>query len=91
MILASKSLSKMNEVRNSPMLTFEMRDLTSKSSVFKFLGFEMIQKDNCLIIHQKDWIKRILYKFGMNDCKISNVPMQTKLLSLKADKDSLCI
>lgn len=34
----------MNEVRNSLMLKFEIKDLTSRSSVFKFLGLEIIQK-----------------------------------------------
>jgi uncharacterized protein with HEPN domain len=41
----------------------------------KFLGMEIIRNKAEIFIHQKNYIEDMLKRFGMSECKTSDVPM----------------
>jgi hypothetical protein len=51
-----------------------------------FLGLHICQLDTCIFISQTKYIKEMLKKFGMVDCKPVSTPMQT---SCKLRKDDI--
>ncbi|KAD2393347.1 hypothetical protein E3N88_40324 [Mikania micrantha] len=53
---------------------FEMRAL---SELKTFLGLQVKQTPNGTFIHQSKYVKDLLNKFDMNDCKIISTPMAT--------------
>ncbi|WZY88683.1 hypothetical protein YC2023_045418 [Brassica napus] len=61
---------------------FEMTDLGLMSY---FLGMEVQQKGDGIIIHQRKYAKEILKKFQMEDCKGTDTPMNQKEKFSKED------
>jgi hypothetical protein len=49
-----------------------------------FLGLQICQRNTCIFISQTKYIREMLKRFGMEDCKPVNTPMQT---SCKFSKD----
>ena len=54
-----------------------------------FLGLQVNQMKNGTFIHQTKYIKDLLTKFDMNDCKPCSTPMATNKLVMSEDKDEL--
>lgn len=61
---------------------FEMTDLGLMSY---FLGMEVQQRIDGIIIHQRKYAKEILKKFQMDDCKSTDTPMNQKEKFSKED------
>ena len=61
---------------------FEMKDL---GLLHYFLGLEIWQLDNCIILNQGKYTVDILTKFGMIECKLAATPMEINLHKLKDD------
>ena len=65
---------------------FEMKDL---GLMHYFLGLEVWQKPNEMILSQGKYTIDILKRFGMMDCKSMTTPMETNLHKLKEATASL--
>jgi hypothetical protein len=52
-----------------------------------FLGLQICQHDKGIFISQTKYIREMLKKFGMEDCKPMSTPMQTNC-KLRKDDDS---
>jgi hypothetical protein len=50
------------------------------------LGLQICQHDKCIFISQTNYIREVIKKFGMEDCKPVSNPMQT---SCKLSKDDV--
>ena len=61
---------------------FEMKDL---GLLHYFLGLEVWQQDNYIILNQGKYTIDILTKFGMMECKPTATPMEINLHKLKDD------
>lgn len=51
-----------------------------------FLGLQISQQNNGIFISQSKYIKKMLKKFGMEDCKLVSTPMTTGCKLSKDDK-----
>jgi hypothetical protein len=51
-----------------------------------FLGLQIYQHDTCIFISQTKYIKEMLKRFGMEDCKPVSTPMQTSCKLRKEDE-----
>jgi hypothetical protein len=52
-----------------------------------FLGLHICQRNQGIFISQTNYIKEMLKRFGMEDCKLVTTPMQTSC-KLRKDDDS---
>lgn len=64
---------------------FEMSDLGLLSF---YLGIEVEQQEDCVIVKQTSYAKKILAKFGMTDCNPTKFPMEPGT-RLDADKQGV--
>lgn len=76
MIMFSKSNQELDNLINSISKSFKITELTNRNLVF--LGLE-IKRLGDLFITQRELIRKLLQKFKMSDCKMSQIPMQPKL------------
>ena len=67
------------ECKNKPILEFEMKDL---GMMHCFLGLEVWQYLDKILLNQGKYAVEILKIFGMIDCKDMTTPMTTSLKSL---------
>lgn len=84
LLIVSSNNSKINDIKIMLMNEFEM---TSVEKVDTFLGIH-IERDNknCIIkLDQERYLKKVLSKFNMENCKTSKTPMEIKLDLLKID------
>ena len=96
MLLASKSFTKLNEIKEQLKNEFEMNDLGSAKRI---LGMEITRQRSRreLFLSQKQYTKKILNKFNMIDAKVVSTPIgQQFKLSAKdspkeSSKDKLCL
>ncbi|XP_022007559.1 uncharacterized mitochondrial protein AtMg00810-like [Helianthus annuus] len=56
-------------------------EMSMMGELMLFLGFEVKQKEDGFLIHQAKYIRDILAKYNMNDCKVASTPFtsQTEL------------
>lgn len=86
-ILAGPDLTHINEVKNKLMKGFLMKD---KGPLKHFLGLEILydRENGILKIHQCRYIKSILKRFCMDNCKGTDLPIDPKLkIELCTDPD----
>lgn len=76
-ILISKSLEHLKEIKLKLTNRFEMRDLTS--TPLKFLGLNITKTEHYLCIDQRELIQKVINMFGMRHSKTSNIPVQPNL------------
>ena len=55
---------------------FEMKDM---EEVKRFLGMEIEHEFNGIKIHQMDYIRTLLHRYGMQDCNSVNTPMDSSI------------
>lgn len=63
-----------------------MRDLTSDK--ITFLGLEIEKRNKEIYINQRNLIEKVISHFGMDDCKISKIPVEPKLNLEKGPVDN---
>lgn len=81
-MLFSKCNQKLRIFKQKLMSQFDMHDLSPKCQEnfsLTFLGLVIEKSKNQLFLSQKELIRKILNKFNMKECKISNIPIQPRL------------
>ena len=76
-IIAASNKSFMKEIKTNLSLAFQMKDFGTLSW---FLGIEFIHEDNTVYMTQKQYINKMLDKFGMTDCKPKHTPSDANLI-----------
>jgi len=86
-IIISKNVVSISKFKMDLMKEFEIRDL---GEIHYCLGIEFEKSDCGYKISQKAYIKDILKKFGMEECKSVSTPMEpgTKLVSSEENQNS---
>ena len=75
-ILLTNTDEEMAKLKHSLSVRFKMKDL---GSLHYILGIHVEQREHTIRLHQKYFIKSLLNKFGMGDCKPVSTPI-TELL-----------
>lgn len=52
---------------------FKMKDL---GEISHFIGMQFVRKDDCVLVNQSQFIRKVLCKFGMEDCKPRYTPCE---------------
>lgn len=87
-ILAGPNLQCINKVKEKLMYRFKMKD---KGNLKNFLGLEVFydRENGILKISQIKYIKALLKRFNMEECKTSSIPIDSKLkLDFCTDKNN---
>jgi len=70
------------------MLQFEMQDLEKAKSI---LGMKIVQEKKMILLDQSNYIKDVLDKFDMGNCKIMSTPLEiNKKWSKSKQKKIVC-
>lgn len=62
---------------------FEVKDI---GDVKRCLGMDFIHGDDCIKIHQESYVKELLRRFGMQDCKTVSTPIDVSTKLTKEDQ-----
>ncbi len=75
-LIVGNCKDKIQQTKSKLSQAFEVKDMGTPE---KFLGIEIIRdvKNHVMMLHQKQFIHKILTKFGMLDCKPVKTPMIT--------------
>lgn len=76
LVIACAEIETMNNFKRYLMSKFEMTDL---NEIKLFLGIKITRHENVITLDQSAYIKSILNKFNMYDCKAVSTPMENKL------------
>lgn len=71
-IIAGNDENEISNLKESLANTFEMQDM---DNLKQFLGINVRRTENAIFLHQKPYLKKILEKFQMSDCKETRYPM----------------
>lgn len=74
MLIASKNIYEINGLENQLSGEFKMKDLYATK---KILGIEIHKDQNIdkLYLSQMKYLKKVLKRFGMQDCKLVSTPL----------------
>jgi hypothetical protein len=83
LVIATADVQEMQSFKNELFATYKMKDL---GPIRHLLGMEVVQDiaAGTIKITQSNYIEEVLRRFGMLDCKVSNVPMVASLSLTKA-------
>lgn len=83
-MIVTDNEEELNEVKSSLSRRFEMKDM---KSVKHFLGLtiERDMKNGTMSISQKDYLIKVLQRFGMENCNGIKTPMECGLEIIKPD------
>ena len=76
LVIATANFETMNRFKNYLMEKFFMTDL---KDIKLFLGIRVLRSENKITLDQSAYIKTILDKFNMSDCKAVSTPLENKL------------
>ena len=65
LVIGGKDLAEINKVKSLLSGRFEMKDL---HKLHYFLGIEVIQTPVGILISQRHYVLKLLYKFGLTEC-----------------------
>lgn len=89
MLIAAKQKSKIQKLKDQLSTEFEMKDL---GPARKILGMDILRnRASCsLVLSQKDYLKKVLKNFGMEECRAVSTPLgsQFKLKSITKDEEA---
>ncbi|RWS16733.1 gag-pol polyprotein-like protein, partial [Leptotrombidium deliense] len=83
-LLVSTSKVKIKEIVKALQKEFEM----SIGVVDCFLGLQVVREEKVLVVHQEAYIRRMLTKYGMEDCKPVRTPMDASNKLVKAESNA---
>jgi hypothetical protein len=72
LIVTGEDISKIVVFKKQMTSQFQMSDLGLLSF---YLGIEVEQQEDCIIIRQASYAKKVLAQFGMSDCNPTRIPM----------------
>ena len=73
LIIASNYTTTLTDVKKSLGLRFKMKDL---GVLAWFLGLEFICENDVIKVNQTQYIKKVLFKFNMENCKPRSTPCE---------------
>ena len=76
LIIAASDMTLLNQFKNNMKDSFKMKDL---GEISYFLGIDFTREDGKIKMSQERYLKRILEKFDMQDCKPRSTPCELKL------------
>jgi hypothetical protein len=76
LIIAGEDEKNISRLKRSLKEHFEMKDL---NKVSKYLGINIIEKENSIELDQKDYILEVLRKYNMENCNPVATPIESKL------------
>jgi hypothetical protein len=82
LLITGSNATQLEDFKKKIMLTFEMTDL---GEMTYFLGIEVRQKQDGIFICQEKYLKEILKRFKLEDCKEVSTPMVLKTKLQKED------
>ena len=85
-LLAANTIHLLQEIKNKLEDEFNMKDI---GPISYFLGIEFKQTSNDISMCQTYYLKNILRKFKMEDCKPRNTPCEVNLDVYRSNNDSL--
>ena len=83
LIIASSSMDTLMNVKRNLGVRFKMKDLGRLSW---FLGLEFNCQDGVIMVNQSQFIKRVLRKFNMENCKPRSTPYETGTNKISEDE-----
>lgn len=86
MLVATANRAEYNEIFKR--LGFEF-DLTQLGEVKHFVGIQVEKENNYYCLNQKVYIKKLAENFGMQDAKISKIPMDKGYVQQKEESERL--
>jgi transposase InsO family protein len=87
LIITGNACKLIAEIKNQLSQEFEMKDL---GELHYCLGLEVWKQSGKTMITQSKYVKEILNRFNMSDCKVSTIPLEqnVKLCSQDGTKDA---
>lgn len=84
-LLAGSSIEEIQRTKSILKGEFKVKDL---GHMKRYLGISFLRKNDCMLLNQTDCLKRVLEKFGMENCKPVATPMEANFQHelLKGDK-----
>ena len=72
LVIANTNLEEIGCVKSQLVASFEMKEV---GDLHYFLGIEVIQTPEGILIRQRHYVLNMLFKFGMMDCKSVSTPL----------------
>ena len=85
LLVTGSSLSSIMEFKREMARKFEMSDL---GRLTYYLGIEVRQKDEAIVLSQDRYAKKILEQTGMNDCNPVHIPMDMNVKLSKSPQEN---
>ena len=82
LVIGGEHLAVIDHIKKLLSGRFEMKDM---KELHYFLGIEVIRTPDGIMLSQRHYILKLLYKFGMTECKPVTTPLDR---NLKLDADS---
>ena len=84
-LLAGSSIEEVQQTKSILTREFKVKDL---GQMKRYLGISFLRRNECMLLNQTDYLKRVLEKFGMENCKPVATPMEVNFQHeiLKRDK-----
>lgn len=89
LLIVCESIETIKSIKESMSIEFEMTDIGEMDT---FLGIH-VHRDmhrGQISMDQASYMKNVLHKFGMDDCKQTATPMEVGLDLMKCDRDTVC-
>ena len=83
LVLAASSHKLLSKIKNLLKSTFKMKDLGPISC---FLGMKFVQHADCIEVDQSRYLKKILARFGMEDCRPRSTPCEVNPAAFDPDE-----
>ena len=82
LILLTETEEEIIDLKASLAVRFKMKDM---GKLHYCLGVSIKEKDGVLLLSQEQYIKKILYKYNLQDCKPVSTPMDVNVKLVKDD------
>ena len=86
LVITGADLGEIDGVKLQFAASFDMKDL---GDLHYFLGIEVIRTPEGILISQRHYVLRILFKFEMADCKSASTPLD-RTIKLRPDSGKVC-
>jgi ATP-binding cassette subfamily B (MDR/TAP) protein 1 len=76
MLIASKNMSKINNLKNQLSCEFKRKDLNATKKIL-YMKTQRDQKVDKLYLSQRKYLEKVLECFGIQDCKLISTLLTT--------------